>query len=128
MAAQSAEACAAAFTDALIRRDMGSALELLTDDVVFFYSNGSVIRGKEAFAALMTASWRIVSDYEYSTLDSTWIVRSDATACVIYAFAWSGMAGGEKVSGSGRGTRVLTDDGAGWRIAHEHLSPGQWTA
>jgi len=126
MAAASAQACTADFTAALIRRDMESALSLLTDDVAFFYSNGSVIVGKDAFASLMTASWKIVSDYDYSTVDSRWIARSEAFASVIYSFAWSGVAGGDRVSGSGRGTRVLSNDGSGWRIAHEHLSDGRW--
>jgi len=124
--ASSAQAFTADFTAALIRRDMDAALSLLTDDVVFFYSNGSMIVGKDAFASLMTANWKMVSDYEYSTMDSIWMSRSEAAACVIYGFTWSGVAGGEKVGGNGRGTRVLTNDGQGWRIAHEHLSAGQW--
>ena len=126
MAANSPQACTDGFTAALVRRDMDAALSFLTDDVVFFYSNGSAIVGKEAFASLMTANWGRVSDYDYSSADSIWVARSEAAASVIYSFAWSGVAGGEKVSGSGRGTRVLVNDGAGWRIAHEHLSAGQW--
>lgn len=126
MVSRSAEACTAEFTAALIRRDMDAALELLTDDVVFFYSNGSVIKGKAAFASLMTASWKVISDYEYSTVDSIWIDRSETAACIIYSFAWTGTAGGDTVAGGGRGTRVLSNEGSGWRIAHEHLSAGQW--
>jgi ketosteroid isomerase-like protein len=126
MSARSAKACTDEFVAALVRRDMDAALALLTDDVVFFYSNGSVIIGKEAFASLMTANWSLVSDYEYSTLASTWIAQSEAAATVIYSFAWSGVAGGNQVGGSGRGTRVLSNDGSGWRIAHEHLSAGQF--
>lgn len=126
MAANSAQACTADFTDAMIRRDMDTALSLLRNDVVFFYSNGSVIIGKDAFASVMTANWKMVSDYEYSTVDSIWIAQSEVAASVIYSFTWSGTAGGAKVSGGGRGTRVLSNDGSGWRIAHEHLSIGQW--
>jgi ketosteroid isomerase-like protein len=126
MAAQSAQTCTLEFTASLVRRDIDAALTLLTDDVVFFYSNGSVIAGKDAFAATMTANWKMVSDYEYSTLDSKWIAQSETTAAVIYSFAWSGVVQGNKVSGGGRGTRVFSNDSAGWRIAHEHLSAGQW--
>jgi ketosteroid isomerase-like protein len=119
--------CAADFTAALIRRDIDGALTLLTDDVVFFYSNGSVLRGKDAFADLMTASWKIVENYKYATLDSEWIGQTDAAAAVIYSFEWSGAAGGGLVSGGGRGTRVLSRaPGSGWLISHEHLSNGQW--
>jgi ketosteroid isomerase-like protein len=126
MPAQSPEVCTADFTAALIRRDMASALALLTDDVVFFYSNGTAIVGKEAFASVMTANWTMVTDYEYSTEDVRWIARSDLVASVIYRFTWSGMVRGDKASGGGRATRVLSSDGSGWRIAHEHLSAGTW--
>jgi ketosteroid isomerase-like protein len=121
------QACTAGFTAALIDRDIDGALAYLTDDVVFFYSNGSVIRGKDAFAALMTASWKIVENYKYATLDSAWITETDAAAAIIYSFEWSGTAGGNAVSGAGRGTRVLSrKPDAGWLIAHEHLSAGAW--
>ena len=46
MSAATPQACLTAFVDAMIRRDMPAALALLTDDVVFFYSNGSAIWGK----------------------------------------------------------------------------------
>ena len=122
-----------AFTQALIARDIAAALALVTDDVVFFYSNGTVLRGKEAFAATMTANWKLVSEYQYTTVDLAWTAQSDTAAAVIYSFSWSGMANGNAVSGSGRGTRVLRREPVrwlrrrpGWRIAHEHLSNGQW--
>ena len=127
MSAETPHACNTGFTAALIARDIDSALAHLTEDVVFFYSNGSVIRGRDAFAALMTASWKIVENYRYATLDSTWISETDAAATIIYSFEWSGTAGGNAVSGAGRGTRVLSRaPRADWLIAHEHLSNGQW--
>ena len=124
MPATSPQACSADFPAALIRRDMEAALALLADDVVFFYSNGSELIGKDAFAANMEASWKVLEDYKYSTLDPVWIAESD-TAAVVYGFAWSGMVRGQEVSGAGRGTRVLRRGPAGWVIAHEHLSLGQ---
>ena len=111
----------------MIRRDINSALALLTDDVVFFYSNGTAILGKDAFCALMTSSWKLIENYTYSTLDSTWAAQSDAAAAVIYSFAWSGKVRDAEVSGGGRGTRVFRKEpGSSWLIAHEHLSTGQW--
>ena len=127
MSADTPQACAAEFTAALIRRDMPAALALLTNDVVFFYSNGSAILGKDAFAALMTASWKMIENYKYQSGESNWIAQSADTAAVIYSFAWSGVAGGNEVKGGGRGTRVFArQPGGGWLIAHEHLSNGQW--
>ena len=126
MSAGTPQACLRAFADGLIRRDMPAALSLLTDDVVLFYSNGSAIWGKDAFAAIMTANWKLISDYTYKTIETKWVVQSDAVASVIYTLAWSGKVNGNPVSGEGRGTRVLHRDSHGWRIAHEHLSSGTW--
>lgn len=120
-----------AFVAAMIARDMPAALALLTDDVVFFYSNGTTLRGKDAFATTMTANWKLVGDYKYTTEAANWLAQSDTGAAVIYGFSWSGIAGGNAVSGSGRGTRIFRREPArwlrrslGWRIAHEHLSQG----
>jgi ketosteroid isomerase-like protein len=126
MLANTPQVCTTNFTTALIRRDMSSALAFLMDDVVFFYSNGTVIVGKEAFSSVMAANWKMVSDYQYSNPASTWIAQSETAATVIYSFAWSGVARDQKVSGGGRGTRVLCKGRSGWLIAHEHLSNGQW--
>lgn len=127
MSIEGAHDCMTAFTAALIRRDLDAALALLTDDVVLFYSNGTVIRGKDAFAAQMTASWAVIENYQYSTLDSAWVAEFDSAAAVIYSFAWSAVARGQDVSASGRGTRVFRrSPDVGWQIAHEHLSTGRW--
>ena len=126
MSAVSPQACTAEFTQALVARDMDTALSLLSDDVVFFYSNGSTIVGKDAFAKLMTANWGVVKDYVYAHAGDTWVAQSDAAASVIYSFNWTGTANGQSVSGAGRATRVLKHDGRGWLIAHEHLSAGDW--
>jgi ketosteroid isomerase-like protein len=126
MAASSPQECVAAFVAAMVARDMDKALALLTDDVALFYSNGTALRGKDAFASAMTASWKLVSGYKYTTVESVWVAQSDTMAAVIYAFAWSGVAAGNEVKGSGRGTRVLRREPTGWCIAHEHLSSGVW--
>jgi ketosteroid isomerase-like protein len=124
MRAETPQACTAEFTAALIRRDIEAALALLADEVVFFYSNGTTIVGRDAFAATMSASWKVVEDYRYATLDPVWIAQSDAAAAVIYGFEWSGVARGESVGGAGRATRVFRRAEAGWLITHEHLSAG----
>jgi ketosteroid isomerase-like protein len=94
---------------------------------VFFYSNGTAVLGKDAFAAFMTSSWKVIEKYTYSTLDSNWVTQSDGAAAVIYSFAWSGTVRDGQVSGGGRGTRVFRKQpGSTWLIAHEHLSAGQW--
>jgi ketosteroid isomerase-like protein len=126
MSAESPQACLEAFIDAMVRRDMDAALTLMTDDVVLFYSNGSALWGKAAFAETMAANWRLVDRYRYQTLDAVWAAESETAAAVAYAFAWSGVAGDREVGGGGRGTRVFRKDAGGWRLAHEHLSTGDW--
>ncbi|HEY1708237.1 MAG TPA: nuclear transport factor 2 family protein [Rhizomicrobium sp.] len=120
------QACMDAFIAAMIRRDMAAALDLLTGDVALFYSNGTALWGKEQFTAVMTANWKLVQDYKYTTVEAIWLAQSDTAAAAIYTFSWSGLAGGNAVSGGGRGTRVFRKEGSDWRIAHEHLSAGQW--
>jgi ketosteroid isomerase-like protein len=126
MPANSPQACTSDFTAALIGRDMETALALLTDDVVFFYSNGAAIVGKDAFSSLMATNWKMVQDYVYSAADPVWIAQSNSVASVVYSFKWTGKVRDQTVGGRGRATRVLRNDGSGWRIAHEHLSNGDW--
>jgi ketosteroid isomerase-like protein len=126
MSGDSPRSCMADFVAAMIRRDMDAASALLSDDVVLFYSNGSALWGKPAFVSAMTENWKLVDHYSYTTLDSIWLAQSDTAAAVTYTFAWTGRAGGNAVSGGGRGTRVFRRESAGWRIAHEHLSAGHW--
>ena len=126
MGANSPQECVTVFVAAMVARNMDAALALLTDDVALFYSNGAALWGKDAFASTMTASWKLVSDYKYSTVESVWTAQSDTMAAVIYRFAWSGVVGGNEVKGAGCGTRVLRREPEGWRIAHEHLSNGSW--
>jgi ketosteroid isomerase-like protein len=126
MPTSSAQACTADFTAALIARDMETALSLLTDDVIFFYSDGSTIVGKDSFSVLMTANWKMVIDYVYSTANPVWVAQTESAATVVYSFTWTGKVGDQAVGGAGRATRVLKNDGSGWCIAHEHLSAGDW--
>ena len=120
------QSCMESFVAALIRKDIHEALPLLTDDVALFYSNGSSIWGKDAFATAIMANWKRIDGYNYTTDDSIWLAESDTAAAVIYTFSWSGVADGKHVSGGGRGTRIFRREPDGWRIAHEHLSVGQW--
>ena len=120
MGAASPQNCTRAFEAALIARDMDAALALLTDDVVFFYSNGTTLAGKTAFAETMRANWSRVTDYRYESGGERWLTES----VVVYGFKWSGVAGGNSVSGSGRATRVFRREADGWRVVHEHLSAG----
>lgn len=52
--------------------------------------------------------------------------HTDNAAAVIYSFKWSGVARGQDVGGTGRGTRVFARQPDGnWLTTHEHISNGQ---
>ena len=52
-----AAACLAAFEAALARADLDGAMALLSDDVLFFYSNGSAHFGKVAVRAAVKSNF-----------------------------------------------------------------------
>lgn len=129
MTANSPQACAADFTAALLARDIDAALALLTDQVVLFFSNGTTIVGKDAFAATMKQAWGVLENYKYESDGLDWLTQTDTAAAVIYRFAFTATARGQDVSGAGRGTRVFAKQPDGrWLMTHEHISTGQWKA
>lgn len=125
MSATAAE-CLAVFEAALARADLDAAMALLTDDVLFFYSNGSAHFGKSAVRAAIKANIDSIKDDTYTTRAHVWLARSDSAAACTYRFAWTGTIDGKQVSGRGRGTTLLRREADGWRIVHEHLSQGRW--
>lgn len=108
------------------RADLDAAMAMLSDDVVFFYSNGSVHAGKSAVRAAIQANFDSIKDDTYATHDHVWLAQSESAAACTYRFAWTGTMDGKPVEGRGRGTTVLRRDPQGWRIVHEHLSQGRW--
>jgi hypothetical protein len=64
----------------------------------------------------------VIAGEDYRITDVRWLASSSDAAACVYTYTWSGMIGGERRSGSGRGTNVLTRAESGWRIVHEHLS------
>jgi uncharacterized protein (TIGR02246 family) len=118
--------CMAEFEAALTKQDLDAALALLSDDVAFFYSNGSAHFGKDAIRAAIQANFDTIKNDTYVTRDHAWLAQSDAAAACIYSFAWNGTMEGKPVSGRGRGTTAFRHEPAGWRIVHEHLSAGRW--
>ena len=122
----SANDCLAAFEAALASADLDAATALLTDDAVFFYSNGSAHVGRDAIRAAIKANFDSIKDDNFATSDHIWLAQSSAAAACVYSFAWTGTMDGKKVGGRGRGTTILRHDAEGWRITHEHLSQGRW--
>jgi len=114
----SARATLAAYGERINAQDFDLLLDLIAPDATFWFTSGS----QEGIAAIRTAfetTWQVMGpDEHYWLTDIEWVAEGDRAACCIYQYNWS--AKGD--SGSGRGTTVLAQTSAGWRIVHEHLS------
>ena len=107
-------------------KDLPGTLELIADDAVYFWSNGSAMFGKAAIAEGLKANFDGIHNDTYETLDVTWLVETEETAVCVFRFQWSGEIGGKPASGQGRGASVLKRVNGEWRVVHENLSQGRW--
>lgn len=114
----------------LIRRmrdkDLDGTLELIADDAVYFWSDGSAMFGKPAIAEGLRRNFDGIEDDTYDVFDVTWLAESDDVAACVFRFEWTGEIDGSHASGSGRGASVLRRIDGTWRTVHEHLSSGAW--
>jgi uncharacterized protein (TIGR02246 family) len=107
-------------------KDLPGTLELIADDAVYFWSNGSAMFGKDAIAEGLKDNFANIQNDTYNVSDVTWLVESaDAAACV-FEFTWTGDIDGHPAAGRGRGASVLRRADARWQIVHENLSSGAW--
>jgi len=107
-------------------KDLAATMELIADDAVYFWSNGSAMFGKAAIAEAMRANFDSIADDTYDVAAVTWLAQTDDVAACVFSFHWTGMVDGKDVSGRGRGATVLKHIGGQWRIVHENLSQGRW--
>ena len=114
----------------LVRRmqekDLAGTLELIADDAVYFWSNGSAMFGKSAIAEGLKRNFDAILNDTYDIFDVTWLVESDQVAVCIYRFEWTGEINGFPARGEGRGASVLRRIDGKWRTVHENLSQGSW--
>lgn len=114
----------------LIRRmrakDLDATLALIADDAVYFWSNGAALFGRAAIAEALAENFAAINQDTYDVDDVTWVAESRDVAACVFAFRWSGLMDGERVSGRGRGATVLRRGDTGWQVVHEHLSNGSW--
>jgi uncharacterized protein (TIGR02246 family) len=118
--------------DAFLRRyeaasnshDFDQVAPLIADDAVYWFSNGTHL-GIAAIRAAFESTWATIADEDYRITAVRWLVTSDDAAACTYSYSWSGMIDGQRRSGGGRGTNVLTRTDTSWCIVHEHLSAPQ---
>ena len=107
-------------------KDLSGTLELIADDAVYFWSNGTAMFGKNAIAEGLNANFRSIERDTFDVHDVTWLVESaDAAACV-FRFEWTGVIDGNAARGRGRGASVFRRGPMGWQVVHENLSNGAW--
>jgi ketosteroid isomerase-like protein len=105
----------------LNRRDFDALAELIAADAVFWFSDGSH-RGLAEIRAAFDATWRALPEEIYWLDQLEWLAEGDLAAACAYRFNWRAVRNGEPISGTGRGTTVLSRSGGRWQIVHEHLS------
>jgi len=110
----------------MLAKDLPATMELIADDAVYFWSNGSAMFGKPAIEAAMKANFDTLVGDTYSVHDVTWVAETDDVAACVFRFQWTAIVDGQQVSGRGRGASVLKRSDRQWRIVHENLSQGQW--
>jgi len=102
-------------------RDFDQVAPLVADDAVYWFSNGSYA-GLAAIRKAFESTWTAIAEEDYRITDVRWLIANDDAAACVYTYSWSGLIGGQRRSGGGRGTNVLARTEAGWQIVHEHLS------
>ena len=98
-----------------------NVVTLIAPEAVYWFNDGS-FHGPDQIRGAFEKTWTAIQDERYALEDVNWIAASDEVAVCVYRFRWQGHAGGQFVSGAGRGTSVLRRDDGHWRVAHEHLS------
>jgi ketosteroid isomerase-like protein len=101
--------------------DFDAVADLIAEDAVFWFSDGSH-RGRADIRAAFERTWRALADETYWLDQLEWLAEGHQVAACAYHFNWKARIGGEAASGTGRGTTVLSQARGRWQIVHEHLS------
>ncbi|MER7927391.1 nuclear transport factor 2 family protein [Streptomyces sp. NPDC096057] len=101
--------------------DIERVVPFLAEDAVYWFSDGSY-RGIEEIRSAVEKTFATILDEVYEVRDLEWPVLGVDVAVCRYQFAWTGVVGGERRSGHGRGTKVIVRRDGRWKMLHEHLS------
>ncbi|HMN59029.1 MAG TPA: nuclear transport factor 2 family protein [Anaerolinea sp.] len=126
--AQSPDELMREYEQAANRHDLQATLDLIDEDAVYLFSDGSAHLGKGAVERAICRNFDAIQEEIYRIDNLTWLVKGEEIAACVYDFAWSGMINGQAAGGAGRGTSVLQRSGGGWKVVHEHLSKGGFKA
>ncbi len=110
-----------AYEKAANSRNFDAVEPLVTEDAVFWFTNGA-FEGRAAIRRAFEDTWAKIQDENYSISDVKWIVASYWSSVCTYNFKSKGVVDGKQQIYGGRGTNVLRRLNGSWRIAHAHLS------
>ena len=94
---------------------------LIDPDACVTFSTGAVHIGKPAIRDAFERNFTAIQNDTYAMSNLHWVHQSPSHAGAIFAFAWTGLIGGQPASGAGRGTLVLIHADDRWQLLAEHL-------
>ena len=109
------------YENAANSRNFDNVEELVWDDAIFWFSDGS-FTGIESVRSAFENTWNSITDEDYSIENLKWVYIGDECAVCLYKFVSKGIINGVVSNVIGRGTTVLKKVGNEWKVAHEHLS------
>jgi ketosteroid isomerase-like protein len=110
-----------AYEKAANSRNFDKVAPLLSDEAIFWFSNGSYT-GIESIKLAFEKTWCRIRDEEYSIMHLKWLINGVDCAVCVYEFVSKGTVDGKASEFGGRGTNVLKKTDNEWTIIHEHLS------
>ena len=112
------------YESALASQSWDQVGPLVHEDASVIFSDGSIHKGKEAVRVAFERNFRSIVDEDYRISNVHWLLRTDEAAVYMFDFDWSGksVGDGRAISGSGRGTAVLSKDGHVWKLLAEQLT------
>ena len=96
---------------------------LIHENASVVFSSGSVHKGKDAVRAAYERNFEAIKNEDYKIANVHWLLDSSDSAAYMFDFFWTGVIGGQKASGAGRGTAVLIFENDKWQLLAEHLGP-----
>lgn len=112
------------FEELASKEDFALIRDLIDERAFFRFNDGDFV-GRAAIQAAFEKTWRgdpSVKKARFYLSDIVVLTADTRSASATYSWNWEGTQGERTFTIRGRGTRVLSFDGARWRILHEHLS------
>jgi ketosteroid isomerase-like protein len=110
------------YEKALTNQSWEHVAPLIHEHCVTTFTEGTYI-GKAEVESAFRKTFALIKDEKFVISNIHWVQETEHTAIFIYTYSWSGIIEGRFVTGSGRGTSVLTKHNGTWKLICEHLGP-----